>query len=159
MPLYLYFCENCDLKFEKLNKLENRELPSSCPVCGKLSNRTYSGSTFGISSKLDPKKDTIYSPKEIDKVIGESAAKKWEGYNGRWKGVYDKRRSKRWAGKEPQIIDIPKEGDGSYRPLLHLGDKKQRKLRKEYSEAFQEHKKELKKKGLSQFDGPGAIAE
>lgn len=159
MPLFVYFCDTCELKFEKLRKKEDNEKPDICPICGKLSDRTFQGNTVSIGTKLDPKKDTVYSNKEIDKVVGAAAEKKWEGYNEKWKKTYDKRRELRHKGREVKEINLPKEKDGSYRPLLHLGDKKQREGRKEFSEAFQEHSSELKRKGLSQFDGPGAIDE
>lgn len=156
MPLYTYKCSSCGHEFEDLVKSEKRDESQVCKKCDGSAVRK-AATSFAISSRLDPKKDTIATDKEIDKVVGAAAEKKWQGYNERWKGNYEARQRRRWKGKELAVVKMPKDSDGFYRPLMHLGDKKQRTLRKEYSEALQEHRKERRKKGLKQFDGPGAI--
>jgi hypothetical protein len=57
----------------------------------------------------------------------------------------------------PTPVNIPKDPDGKYTPIMHLGNSKDRELRREYSTALQEHRAERKKRGEDQFDAPGAI--
>jgi len=158
MPLYEFKCNGCGHEFEDLTKYEDRDRDQKCKLCGALSTRKWA-SVFGIHSELNPKRDTIVSPKEIDKVVGKLAAEKWEGYDARWKSRYKDRQEKRWKGKTPEPINIPKDVDGKYSPILHLGNKKQRVLRKEYSEALKEHRADRESKGIKQFDSPGFTTE
>lgn len=158
MPLYEFRCRSCGHEFEEILSYNNRDNGVKCKLCGNESERKIV-SSFGIHNSLDPKRDTIVSNKEIDKVVGAAAEKKWEGYDGRWKNRYEQRQQKRWKGKKPEIVNIPKDSDGKYTPVMHLGNKKQRALRKEYSEALQEHRAERKRKGIEQFDSKGAIVD
>ena len=158
MPLYVYKCAACGLEFEELVSKDKRDESQVCKDCGKDSKRE-EVTSFAINTTLDPKKDTIYSPKEIDKVVGAKAEETWQGYDERWKKRYKDRQEKRWNGKKPGPVNIPKDPDGKYSPLMHLGGEKEKETRKEFSEALQEHRAEREKKGLSQFDGPGAIEE
>lgn len=156
MPLYTYRCTGCGFEFEELVSYEKRDGRQVCKKCREEAVRKV-GTSFRVKSRLDPKRDTITTNNEIDRVVGESAEKRWEGYNERWKENYESRRRARWKGKEPTPIALPKESDGYSRPLMHLGNKKDRSLRKEFSEALQEHRKRRREKGIKQFDGPGAI--
>ena len=158
MPLYEFKCKDCGHEFEEILLYKDRDGDVECKLCGNGSERKLA-SSFGIHSTLDPKKDTIVTNKEIDKVVGEASEKKGEGYDERWRSRYEQRQQKRRKGKKPTSIDIPKDSDGKYSPVMHLGNKKQRELRKEYSEALQEHRAERKKKGLEQFDSKGAIID
>lgn len=158
MPLYTYKCNSCGHEFDDLVKYDKRDEAIPCKMCGKSSSRVYATS-FGIKSGLDPKKDTIYSSKEIDRVVGEKAEERWQGYDKRWKTRYEERRKKRWKGRTPQVLNIPKESDGTFSPVKHLGSKKDKTIRTEFSEALQEHRAQRKAKNLDQFDGPGAIEE
>lgn len=158
MPLYTYKCTICGHEFDEIIKYEKRDEFQPCKLCGEKSERKVA-TPFGISTKLDPKKDTIYSRKEIDKVVGSDSDRKWQGYDERWRKRYQDRQKSRWGDKDPQKIEIPKDSDGKYSPIMHLGDKKARTLRKDFSEALKEHRAERKRKGLGQFDGPGAIEQ
>lgn len=158
MPIYEYKCSGCGHEFEDLVSFDKRDENKSCRICGSESTRK-EASRFGISTTLDPKKDTIYSPKEIDKVVGSDADRKWQSYNDRYQKRLSERQRIRRKGQEPKVVDVPKNSDGTYSPVTVLGDKKERSLRKEYSEALQVHREERRKKGLKQFDGPGAIVE
>lgn len=153
MPLYVFKCDECTLEFEQLLPYDDRDEPQVCPNCNSEAPRKQVTS-FGISSKLDPKKDTIHTPKEIDKVVGAAAEKSWEGYNEKWKGKYEERRAARWKGKKTKevMVDSPS-------PVMELGSKKEKDIRKEATEALQEHRAERVKKGIPQFDGPGSIEE
>ena len=155
MPLYRYICNDCNLEFEEIKKYEDRDKELLCPECKSVSTSRVIAVTFGIGTKLDPKRDTIFTPKEIDKVVGAESEKKWEGYDKRWKKRYEERQKKRWEkmGAQPGEIDIPKDKDGKYSPVMHLGDNSDRELRKDYSEALKEHRVEREKKGIGQFEG------
>jgi len=154
MPIYKYFCRGCSLEFEEIRNYDKRDVSIVCPDCKGKDTARVLAVPFGISVKADSNA-TLYSKKEIDKAVGEDAEKKWEGYNKDWKGSYEERRKKRWDkyGKLPENLDIPKDPDGKYSPLMHLGTKEDRKVKKEYSEALKEHRIERKKKGIKQFEG------
>lgn len=158
MPLYEFKCDGCGHEFEDLVSYADRDSERKCKQCGSSSKRKVA-STFGVHSALSPSKDTIVTNKEIDKVVGKASEQRWSGYDERWKARYQAKQQKRWKGKTPENVNIPKDSDGKYSPIMHLGDNKQRGLRKEYSEALQEHRAERIKKGLSQFDSSGAISE
>jgi len=158
MPIYTYRCEQCGYIFEELTAYDGRDTDKSCGLCKGKAIRA-AAETFGINTTLDARTDTIYSPKEIDKVVGVESEKKWTGYDERWKKRYSERQKKRWGGAEPAPVNIPKDADGKYTPLMHLGDSKDRGLRKKYSTALQEHRAEREKKGEAQCDAPGAILQ
>lgn len=154
MPLYEYKCGNCGLEFEEIVSFEKRDT-IKCKKCG--CNTIMKMSVFGISTTIDIKRDTVYTPKEIDKVVGREADKKWESYDSRWSERYKKRQEKRWRGKTPEIVNIPKDSDGKYTPIMYLGTEREKKIRKEYTEALKEHRKNRIEKGLSQIEGQGAL--
>lgn len=41
MPIYEYYCENCDLKFELLKSIQENQ-SGECPECNKLAKRQVS---------------------------------------------------------------------------------------------------------------------
>jgi rubredoxin len=144
--------------FEDLAPYEKRDEDRKCKLCGSLAKRNVA-ELFGIKTTLDPRRDTIVTPKEIDKVVGEKAEKKWEGYDERWRARYADRQKKRWGNKEPGVVNIPRDNDGKFTPIMHLGDKNQKAVRKEFVSALQEHRAERKQKGIPQFEAPGSISE
>jgi putative FmdB family regulatory protein len=158
MPLYEFKCSVCGHEFEELTTYEHRDDDQKCKLCAGSSFRKQA-STFGIHSDLNPRKDTIVTNKEIDKVVGKASEQRWAGYDEKWKSRYAARQQKRWKGKAPESLNIPKDSDGKYSPVKHLGDVKERSLRKEYSEALKEHRAERESKGIPQFDTSGTIAE
>lgn len=145
MPLYEYLCSNCDLEFEDLSLFEKKD-EKNCPSCGEKAIRR-PASQFGVNTSIDHKKDTIVSNKEIDKVIGQDAERK--------RKIYEENRKKRWGNKVPELLNIPKDADGKYSPIQHLGDSTEREFRKGYSEMLKEHRKDRNSKGKGQFDGTG----
>jgi putative FmdB family regulatory protein len=155
--MYTYKCTGCGFVFEELVSYEKRDSTTSCSICHSNAVRN-AAEIFGVHTTLNPKTDTIYSPKEIDKVVGTESAKKWAGYNEAWRPAYEARQQKRWKGAQPKVLDIPRDADGKFSPVMHLGDNKEKSLRKEYSTALQEHRAERVKKGIGQFDAPGSIS-
>jgi len=158
MPLYTYVCGDCNHEFDEIVALDKRDEKKPCKLCQGESERKVAV-RFGFKSAIDPRTDTVYTPKEIDRVVGEKAEKKWEGYDKRWEKRYKFLQDRRRGGRKAEVLDIPRESDGTYRPVKYLGNEKQKALREEYSTALKEHREERKKKGLSQFDGPGSIVE
>lgn len=151
MPLYVYKCGACGFEFEQIVPLDKRDDDRNCPECESIDVTRKIANLFGFTVGLDPKKDTIHTNKEIDKVVGEAANKRWERI--------EKGREARWQGKESTIVQVPKDKNGVYKPMQVVGDSKEQGLRKEFSDALKEHRDERKKKGLKQFDGPGSIEE
>lgn len=138
MPLYEYRCGDCGREFEDISSYEDRDNKRSCPSCTK-ENIQRKISSFGINSGIDSS-STVYSPKEIDHVVGAAADKRWETYHAGWKNTYEARRRERLAGKEVSEVVIGKGSDGVVRPFEHLGDKKEQAFRKDYS---REYKKQI----------------
>jgi len=158
MPMYTYKCESCGFVFEDLVSFEKRDTDVTCSLCKGKAIRG-AAEVFGMHTTLNPRTDTIYSPKEIDKVVGAESEKKWAGYDERWKKRYEERQKKRWNGAEPAPVNIPRDSDGKYSPVMHLGNNEVKSLRKEFSSALQEHRAERVKKGEAQFEAPGAIVQ
>jgi len=149
MPLYVYLCESCKHEFEEIVSYPKRDDETLCPRCKGVSERVVA-TTFGIATKTD-KGATLVSPKEIDKAVGEDANRRWEYLEGR--------KIKRRAGRVSEPVNVPKGKDGALRPMAALGDAKTKGIRREFSEGLSEHRADRKRKGLGQFDGPGAIEE
>lgn len=143
MPLYEYRCLDCGREFEDISSYDNRDAKRPCPSCSKEQIERKI-SSFGIHSAIDSRTETVYSPKEIDKVVGAAADKRWEGYHEGWKDHYSDKRKKRHEGKDIKEVVIAKGSDGKVHPFEHLGDKKEQTFRKEY---VQEYKKQITDSG------------
>lgn len=148
MPLYVFECPSCSREFEELCK--SAEDKKQCPDCGKDSVRKEVNS-FGVSTKLDARRDTIYSNKEIDKVVGAASDKQWQGYDDRWNKIYKERREKRRAGKEIKEVVINPGSGGKVVPFENLGSKSEQKFRQNYSS---EYKKQIVEKGKNGDNTP-----
>ena len=169
MPLYKYACADCSLKFEEIVSFDKSQ-EVKCPECGGTSIRQFPDS-ISVKSSIDPKRDTIVSPKEIDLVVGADADKKREimekrksdregqefGFNEKYHSAYKKRQDKRRKGLEPKEIEIPQDTDGKYSPLKHLGGSKERETREKFSEALTDHRAERIDDGKDQFDEKGSF--
>jgi len=152
MPMYEYKCGHCGFEFEDITSFEKKDDTRKCPDCESIDVVRKQISSFSFKTSIDPRKgDTVATNKEIDKVVGEASAIRWENL--------EKRRKERWKKGKPLEIAVPKDNKGQPRPMEVVGTEKQRQFRKEFSEALREHRKERSKKGLKQFDGPGAITD
>jgi putative FmdB family regulatory protein len=140
MPLYEFFCRDCNLKFEELvNQTDISQSP--CIKCGKPANKQVSSFAPVISGG---------SPNEtIDMAVGREADKRWKNY--------DERQSRRRGKQKMQTFSLPKTDDGKYMPVMALGQKKDKDLRKDYVDALQAHRKERTEKGIPQFTEMGAF--
>jgi putative FmdB family regulatory protein len=150
MPMYTYRCEKCGYSFQELKPYEKRDEGVACTLCGGVAQRN-AAELFGIHTTIDSRTETVYTDKEIDKVVGEASSKKWAMYEQKRK----ERKEKKWKGAEPKPINMPRGPDGKFAPLMSLGDNSEKSIRKEYVSALQEHRSARAKKGESQFEGPG----
>lgn len=158
MPLYVFKCDVCGHEFEEILGIDSMNAVLKCKLCDQESHRKVAA-PFGVVSSIDPMRETVYSSKEIDKVVGAASEAKWNGYNEKWKKRYEERQQQRWGDRKPEVLSIPKDPDGKYTPVSHLGDKKEVGVRKEFSEALHDHRVERESKGLGQFEGSGSISE
>jgi putative FmdB family regulatory protein len=157
MPLYLYKCKACNKIIEAIRRSSEANVETPCEICGEGTlELTVSQNTFDFSSKADKSK-TAVTPKEIDQVVGAEAEKTWAGYNEKWKNQYKQKRDARRSGKTLVEVDIPRDADGKVTPMMHLGDKQERSLRKDFVESLKSHREERSRKGLEQFDGKGSF--
>ena len=51
MPLYEYYCENCDEVFEALRSVSASDEPSPCPKCGREAGRIMPTTFASMSRK------------------------------------------------------------------------------------------------------------
>lgn len=88
MPVFEYFCDNCNEEFEELffSKEDVNKFMKECPctTCGNPAKRF--PSTINHTFKETPGRtsgshDLDYPV--LDKAVGRSAARKWEKYNKR----------------------------------------------------------------------------
>ena len=67
MPLYEYYCQDCDKEFEALRSHSQADDPAPCPRCGKESPRLLSTFSFKSSTftapKLGPSKGRVLKPR------------------------------------------------------------------------------------------------
>lgn len=81
MPIYEYFCENCETQFEKLLKMSEIDLPVSepCPICNIEGKIETMNSTFALG---DPIKMGLKRP---DSGFGEVLSKIKQAHpKGNW---------------------------------------------------------------------------
>lgn len=113
MPNYSFKCSKCELRFEKSLKLEMAESKIKCPSCNSM--ETSKLPSKGIGFKFaEPKK----IPKDIDKLVGQDAEKRWLEYEEKNKL---KEKIRKESGTEKLSIDL----DGNYQPFSMNVDGKQ----------------------------------
>lgn len=87
MPIYLYQCDSCGLRFERLQRMSEKPL-TDCPECDGHVHRViqpvgiiFKGSGFYITDNRQVSSPTLTPPKELDKpeekkALGPGEAKK-----------------------------------------------------------------------------------
>jgi putative FmdB family regulatory protein len=77
MPIYLYQCESCGLRFERLQRMSDDPL-SDCPECDGHVHRVvqpvgiiFKGSGFYVTDNRQSSSSTLVPPKEADKTKTE----------------------------------------------------------------------------------------
>lgn len=104
MPLYEYKCEHCNMRFEKYFSKIHEKKEEKCLSCGKMAGRLMSSFSFKFN-------ESKKIPKEIDKVVGSDAEKRWM--------LYEERKNKKEKLRK-ELNDNPISRDiesGEYTPL------------------------------------------
>lgn len=135
MALFEYKCTECGYLFEELVG-KNASTTVECKKCGKQAEKQVSRFSSVVSGGADNE--------TIDMKIGREANKRWQDYHDQ--------RAKRHGDRKLESVDLPKDKDGKYMPIMGLGDKGKKK---EYTGALQEHREKRIKRGQPQFSGPG----
>ncbi|HXG42247.1 MAG TPA: zinc ribbon domain-containing protein [Dehalococcoidia bacterium] len=76
MPLYEYYCQQCDDVFEALRPVRESEMPAVCPRCGKEAERimptSFAARSFkaGYPQRVPYHQRPVYNrPPKFDRVI------------------------------------------------------------------------------------------
>ena len=80
MPIYLYHCDLCGLRFERLQRMSDDPL-TDCPECGGHVHRIvqpvgviFKGSGFYVTDNRQSSSSTLTPPKEAEKSKAETPA-------------------------------------------------------------------------------------
>ena len=142
MPLYEYKCDHCGFVFEELKTYKEAGATTSCIDCGSQAQKIVSSCATVIAGGS--------TNESADMNIGREANKRWERYS-------DLQSTRRGNNKLEVLTNIPKTKEGSYTPVMGLGDQSEKEKRKDYVGALQQHRKERIEKGIPQFDKRGAF--
>ena len=55
MPIYEYYCTNCDEEFESMRPVSRMDEPAPCAACGQTGQRLLSNFSFKSNSFTAPK--------------------------------------------------------------------------------------------------------
>ena len=55
MPIYEYYCDNCDAEFELMRPVSQLDEPAPCATCGQAGQRLLSNFSFKSRSFTAPK--------------------------------------------------------------------------------------------------------
>ncbi len=55
MPIYEYYCENCNKEFEALRPASQSQEPAACKTCGEMSQRQLSTFSFKSNTFTAPR--------------------------------------------------------------------------------------------------------
>lgn len=141
MPIFEYVCNSCGCEFEELISSKSALEIMPCKKCGSDSLKKVSRFSSVVAGGT--------SNETVDMTIGREAEKRWQ--------MHHERQNKRQEGKTLQKVDLPKDSDGKYMPVMGLGDTAEKNKRQEYSSALKDHRTERVKKGQPQFTESGAF--
>ncbi len=136
MPLYEYTCGTCGFEFEELVGGSEDKVVQKCKKCGKEAKTKMSSFSSVVQGS---------SNESIDSFIGKESNRRWS--------IHEDRKSERRKNKDFQEIKDPIQGA----PVMTMGNKDEKVKRKEYSSALQDHRKDRKGKGQTQFTEPGSF--
>ena len=108
MPVYNFKCPECDLKFERVYKMD-QEHNTLCPRC---KTGTIKAPPRNVGGQV---KEGTHIPKEIDLKVGADAEKRWGEYD-------DRNQEKEKVRKESNSKRLSKTPDGGYAPLTVFKD-------------------------------------
>lgn len=148
MPMCDFFCQACNLEFEKFSR--KRDITEiECPSCEALSPRQISGFGFEFESGKTPGNSGVDSvDNSIDKLVGRDAKNRWEKEKAR--AAY-KRQVQRDHGGVGKVPLARNEETGEYVPVPEDKLPRIQELHKEYDSAYKEHKAERESKGVGKF--------
>jgi putative FmdB family regulatory protein len=140
MPAYLFRCETCALKFERIVKVGVSAHP--CPECEAPVQRVLEGQTFGHAFEEPPHPTNSgiydYDNPSADKAVGRDAFKKWADYEERKKFKENLRKSSGTHALTRTSFTV----GNNYAPMTTEAYTKRVKEGKEVVRAIQEHKNE-----------------
>lgn len=120
MPIYEYGCPECGLRFEKLRKMADSDLPAVCPECKEpeaqrlvsATNFTFAFPSSQLRGAAPPNTGTSFDH-NADLVIGRDAEQKWKAINERQQEKINVLKSNPGATG----FDLSKQHDGSYKVM------------------------------------------
>jgi len=89
MPVYEYFCDHCNVKFEELltqrEEVEKYSDFCPCPECSELSPRIPSAANFNFRGTPGSSGSHDLDYPVLDKAVGRSAERRWKEFSSRKK--------------------------------------------------------------------------
>lgn len=133
MPLFLFYCTDCNARFERVTTKETAEQP--CPLCKKPAPKTLQGQTFShaFAAPKNPTNSgiTSYDHPTAEMVVGRDADKKWENY-GKRKKIKEKLRA------ESGTRFLSRDEKDTYKPMTSESYQKRVKVGKELFRKYYE---------------------
>jgi putative FmdB family regulatory protein len=142
MPVYKYKCTDSECKstFELLVNMDQRD-SQKCTFCQKDAVRDgFEG--FSVNTPLDLKNKSAHTKKEIDKVVGADASKKWE--------AFEKKTAKKLEGAN--IIEVDVKPGEKFNSEALLGSKERQEKVKMHAEVMQKDKSAMLAAGKNPND-------
>ena len=72
MPIYEYYCANCNVEFEALRPASKSDEPAPCKTCGQPGQRQLSTFSFKSNTFTAPKLKPAAKPRRSYQVDGSS---------------------------------------------------------------------------------------
>jgi len=122
LPIYVFQCHGCGLRFDKLfpRASSAEELPAtSCTDCGEQATRQVTAAAFTFNHPasqtrgMAPPSTGTSDDWNYDKTIGRDAAKRWEHIGQRM----DRKRQVIAENPGSSGYDLSRNPDGSYRVM------------------------------------------
>ncbi len=141
MPKYAYYCEPCNLIFERTLKM-GLNPHYTCPECQEKAPREWDGEDFGLQFAAPPDRHPADSGVHhqdyptADRAVGASAEKRWLTYE-------EKKAVKAKARREGQTHALIRhDGDGfiDYEPMSLAGREARKKMGKDAFKALEAQK-------------------
>jgi putative FmdB family regulatory protein len=119
VPIYEYLCEECGLKFDRLRKMSESDMPQPCLECGTTARKLVSAANHAFvhpasqTRGMSPPSTGTSDDYNFDKVIGRDAARRWEHIGDR----IDRKKQVIKENPGATGYDLSRNHDGSYRVM------------------------------------------
>jgi putative FmdB family regulatory protein len=144
MPVFEFSCPSCGLRFEKLVKDKTCQ-EHSCLDCGAVAQKQLSSFGFRFEASKSPGPTGVDSlDSNVDKIVGRDADKRWEY-------IKDRNTEKRRVQGSDKVPLRKNPMTGEYEVMKSQEVQRFQKLHAEYSEIYEEHKRERQSQGISKF--------